>query len=334
MYTRWNSYPEYLKRKYGHPVYRIGVDGGFNCPNRDKSHYGGCTFCDGTGSVAVYQRNTESGFFRNASYQENVAKNILDRFASIEMQIEKGKRFVQSRYKAQECSLYFQSWTNTYDSVENLKSIYDKALSYGPFREFIISTRPDVLPDEVCALLSSYSCDDMEVWVELGLQTSNDKTLKEINRGHDSDCYVSAVKRAHSYGLKVSTHVILGLPGETRNDYLNTIDLVNEVGSEGVKIHNLHVPGGTRIADDYLEGTFTTSSEARHLENTELALRRLNPEIVVQRLICETPMHRLIAPRHFPDKSLFLSHLERNMIEHGTMQGDDYKRSRSSSSSL
>lgn len=322
MYTRWNSYPEYLKAKYGHPIYRIGVDGGFNCPNRDSSHKGGCKFCDGTGSVAVYQRNSESGYFRNSSYECDIARNILDRFASIEDQIEKGKSFIQRRYGAKEYALYFQSWTNTYDSVDNLKRIYDRALSSGPFREFIISTRPDSVPDDVCALLSSYQSDSMEIWVELGLQSSNDRTLKSINRGHDSKTYVDAVKRLHNYGIKISTHVILGLPGESRLDYVNTINLINEVGSEGIKIHNLHIAGGTRFADEYLEGAFTVSSEERHLENSELALRYLNPDIVVQRLICETPMHRLVAPRIFPDKSLFLSHLEKMMIEKNTKQGD------------
>ena len=325
MYTRWNSYPEYLKRKYGYPIDRIGVDGGFNCPNRTNAHQGGCTFCDGTGSVAVYQRNTESGYFRNSSYEEGVARNILDRFASIENQIEKGKRFIRERYSAKEYALYFQSWTNTYDSSEHLKKIYDKALCYGPFREFIISTRPDCVDDEVCALLSSYQTKNMEVWVELGLQSANDDTLKRINRGHDSKCYVEAVERLHRYGLRISTHIILGLPYEKRENYIKTVEMVNYVKGEGVKIHNLHITGGTCMADEYLDGNFTISSEERHLENAELALRYLNPDIVVQRLICETPMHRLVAPRSFPDKSLFLSHLEKRMIENNTRQGDLYE---------
>lgn len=325
MYTRWNSYPEYLKKKYGHPIYRIGVDGGFNCPNRDTEHRGGCTFCDGTGSVAVYQRNSESGFFRNSSFEESVARNIIDRFASIENQIEKGKRFIQTRYKAEEYALYFQSWTNTYDSVDNLKKIYDKAFLYGPFREFIVSTRPDCIDDDICRLLASYSNDNTEVWVELGLQSANDETLARINRGHDSACYLEATRKLKGYGLKISTHIILGLPYENREDYINTVRLVNRSGSDGVKIHNLHVPGGTRLAYEYLEGAFTISSEARHLENTELALRYLEPDIVVQRLICETPMHRLVAPRLFPDKSLFLSHLQKRMIDNGTRQGDLYE---------
>lgn len=325
MYDRWRSYPDYLKEKYGHPIYRVGVDGGFSCPNREKTRHGGCAFCDGTGSVAVYQRNTESGFFRNSGYEDEVASRILDRFASIEAQIEKGKAFIKRRYKAEEYALYFQSWTNTYDTAENLKKIYDKALSYGPFREFIVSTRPDCLPDDVIDLLASYIREDMEVWVELGLQSSNDETLRRINRGHDSKCYLDAVKKLQSRGLKVSTHVIFGLPGEVRKDYINTVKCVNESGSDAIKIHNLHVSGGTLLNENYLEGLYTAASSERHLENTELALRYLREDIIVQRLICETPMHRLAAPRHFMDKSLFLSYLQKRMEENGTRQGDLYE---------
>ncbi|MBO5769626.1 MAG: TIGR01212 family radical SAM protein [Spirochaetales bacterium] len=325
MYNRWQSYPEYLKSKYGHPIYRIGVDGGFSCPNREKTRHGGCAFCDGTGSVAVYQRNTESGFFRNSGYIDEVASRILDRFASIEAQIEKGKGFIKRRYKAEEFALYFQSWTNTYDSADNLKKIYDKALSFGPFREFIISTRPDCLDDDILDLLESYKTDDMEVWVELGLQSSNDETLRRINRGHDAACYMEAAKKLKARGLKISTHVIFGLPGETREDYINTIKWVNKANSDAIKIHNLHVSGGTLLNEEYLEGLFTAASTERHLENTELGLRYLKPDVIVQRLICETPMHRLAAPRHFADKYLFLSHLQRRMEDNGTMQGDLYE---------
>lgn len=325
MYTRWHSYPDYLKAKYGHPIYRVGVDGGFSCPNREKTRHGGCAFCDGTGSVAVYQRNTESGFFRNSVYSDEVASRILDRFASIEAQIEKGKAFLKRRYKAEEYALYFQSWTNTYDSADNLKRIYDKALSFGPFREFIISTRPDCLDADILDLLESYKSDDMEVWVELGLQSSNDETLKRINRGHDSQCYLDAAKRLKDRGIKISTHVIFGIPGETREDYINTVKCVNRANSDAIKIHNLHVAGGTLLNEEYMDGLYTAASSERHLENTELGLRHLNPETIVQRLICETPMHRLVAPRHFIDKYLFLSHLQSRMEDNGTMQGDLYE---------
>ena len=164
----------------------------------------------------------------------------------------------------------------------------------------------------------------MRVWVELGLQSADDRTLERIGRGHTSSQWRDAALRVHDHGLMLSSHIILGLPGEGPEEELMTVDLVNEVRSDGVKIHNLHVPGGTRLSSDYLEGIFTVSSEERYLESIELALRHLSPDTVIQRLICETPAHRLVAPRVFPDKSLFLSHLDSMMKEHGTRQGDLY----------
>lgn len=324
MYESWNNYKDYLERKYHQTIYRVGVDGGFNCPNRKSDHSGGCAFCDGTGSVAVYQRRSESSFNRSSEYNEKVAETITTRYASIENQILKGLEFIKRRYKATLSALYFQSWTNTYDSVDNLKKIYDRALSYADFKEFIVSTRPDCMADDVCALLSSYITREREVWVEVGLQSANDKTLQAINRGHDALCYSEAVKRAKRYGLMVSTHIILGLPGEDREDYRRTIEAVNESGSDAIKIHNLHIPGGTRIADQYYDGEVVASSTERHLEDTAYALRYLRSDIVVQRLVCDTPHHRLIAPRHFMDKSLFLKTLDEYMKSRNIKQGDLY----------
>lgn len=324
MYESWNNYKDYLERKYGAPLYRIGVDGGFNCPNRREDHSGGCSFCDGTGSVAVYQRTSESAFSRCSLYEEKVAKTITARYASIEKQILKGLEFIKRRYKAEYASLYFQSWTNTYDSIENLETIYSKALSYAPFKELIVSTRPDCMDNDVCSLLSSYITPEREVWVELGLQSANDKTLLSISRGHSVKDYVDAVSRAKEYGLKVSTHVIFGLPGEGIEDYIRTIERVNKSSSDAIKIHNLHIPGGTRLSDEYYEGEVISPSTLRHMENVALALRYLDSNIIVQRLVCDTPMHRLIAPRNFMDKSLFLRHLDEYMKERGFKQGDLY----------
>lgn len=323
MYSSWNNYRDYLKRKYGEPFYRVGVDGGFNCPNRSSDHSGGCSFCDGTGSVAVYQRTTESAFTRSSGYEETVAGTITTRYASIENQILKGLEFIKRRYKARLAALYFQSWTNTYDSVDNLKRIYDKGLSYYDFNELIVSTRPDCLSDEVCALLSSYITPEREVWVELGLQSANDLTLRRINRGHDSACYLIAAERAERYGLKISTHIILGLPGENRDDYRKTVLYVNAF-SDAVKIHNLHIPGGTRLADEFYSGEVVSASSKRHMEDSAYVLRLLRPDIIIERLVCDTPMHRLVEPRHFMDKSLFLRTLDGCMKERGVKQGDLY----------
>lgn len=325
IYDRWNNYREYLLRKYGTSLYRVGVDGGFSCPNRTKERAGGCTFCDGTGSIAVYQRTSESAFRHDSSFDEGVSEEVLLRFQSIENQINKGLEFIQRRYKAKLAALYFQSWTNTYDSVENLKRIYDMALSCGKFSEFIVSTRPDCVEDDVADLLASYITPNREVWVELGLQSASDETLKRINRGHTLSDYYECVSRLHKRGIKVCTHVIIGLPGENREDFIETAKALNNAGSEGVKIHNLHIPGGTRMAEEYLEGEITAWSTERYMEEVEYFLRLLNPEMIIERLICETPSHRLMAPRHFMDKSLFLRTLNDKMERDNTRQGDLYE---------
>ncbi len=322
MYSRWNTYSSYLRERYGQNVYRIGVDAGFSCPNRDKSRHGGCAFCDGTGSVAVYQRATESGFRRTAAYDSRTADTILPRLMSIREQIERGRAFLERRYKAKLFSLSFQSWTNTYDTPDNLRRIYDEGLAVLPFKELLISTRPDTVSEDVLELLESYITPELDVWVEFGLQSADDNTLRLINRGHDLASYMDATERAHRHHLKVATHVILGLPGEGRESFIRTARAVNDSGVEAVKIHNLHITGGTALADDYLSGLLTVMSEERTLEATELFLRHLDKRIIIERLISETPYHRLLAPRVFPDKSKFLRHLEERMERNGTRQGD------------
>ena len=324
-YDRWNNYREYLLNKYGTSLYRVGVDGGFSCPNRTKERQGGCTFCDGTGSIAVYQRTSESAFRHDSSFDEGVSEEVLLRFQSIENQIKKGLEFIHRRYKAKLAALYFQSWTNTYDSADNLKHIYDMALSCGDFSEFIVSTRPDCVEDDVADLLAGYITEDREVWVELGLQSASDETLRRINRGHTLSDYIKCMERLHKRGIKVCTHVILGLPGEEREDFIETAKVLNEVGSEGVKIHNLHIPGGTKMAEEYLEGEITSWSTERYMNEVEYFLRLLNPEMIIERLVCETPSHRLMAPRHFMDKSLFLRTLNDKMEKDNTRQGDLYE---------
>ena len=324
-YDRWNNYREYVLNKYGTSLYRVGVDGGFSCPNRTKERQGGCTFCDGTGSIAVYQRTSESAFRHDSSFDEGVSEEVLLRFQSIENQIKKGLEFIHRRYKAKLAALYFQSWTNTYDSADNLKHIYDMALSCGDFSEFIVSTRPDCVEDDVADLLAGYITKDREVWVELGLQSASDETLRRINRGHTLSDYIKCMERLHKRGIKVCTHVILGLPGEEREDFIEPANVLNEVGSEGVKIHNLHIPGGTNMAEEYLEGEITSWSTERYMNEVEYFLRLLNPEMIIERLVCETPSHRLMVPRHFMYKSLFLRTLNDKMEKDNTRQGDLYE---------
>ena len=206
-----------------------------------------------------------------------------------------------------------------------MKRIYDLALSCGDFSQFIVSTRPDCVGEDVADLLAQYITPEREVWVELGLQSASDETLKRINRGHTLSDYITCAERLHKRGIKICTHVIIGLPGEERKDFIKTAEALNQVGSEGVKIHNLHIPGGTRMAQDYLDGEIVSWSTERYMNEVQYFLRLLNPGMIVQRLVCETPAHRLMAPRHFMDKSLFLRTLNDKMERDDTRQGDLYE---------
>jgi radical SAM protein (TIGR01212 family) len=330
--SRYNTYTKYLNDTYGHGVYRVGVDGGFSCPNREWDRSGGCNFCDGTGASPTYYRTKEGRWKRSSSFLKNVAnkgpRNVqaLDkRLASLELQVEKGMSFIKRRYNVDDYSLYFQAWTSTYADVEELKIIYDKALSLHNFTELIISTRPDCLADDVIDLIASYKNQVKDVWVEVGLQSSNDETLERINRGHRSEDYSLAVQKLHDRDIKVSTHIITGLPNETKEDLKNTINLVNSVGSEGIKIHNLNILGGTTFYDEYLLGELSVPSNERVVEDILYIIRRLKPEIIVQRLIAETPSHRLAAPRKLFDKSMIIKLLEQRMEENNIFQGDLYE---------
>ncbi len=325
----WRTYKQYLLDTYSKSVYRIGVDGGFSCPNREKDRSGGCVFCDATGASATYQRKGEGIWKRTSSFQQVIADrgprkqiSLERRLKSLEEQVEKGKKFLFERYEAQALSLYFQAWTSTYASVEELKELFDKGLSLYPFTEFIVSTRPDCLEDDVIELLVSYKDKVDDIWVEVGLQSGNDRTLERINRGHNISKFIESVNKLHEKGIKVSTHIITGLPSESNKEYDNTINLINDLNIEAVKIHNLDILGGTALFDEYIRGELTVASSKRAIETCIYFLRRLNPNIIIQRLLCETPPHRLAAPRKFYDKSKFIQQLQKRMDEFDMRQGD------------
>ncbi|MGH0052513.1 MAG: TIGR01212 family radical SAM protein [Sphaerochaetaceae bacterium] len=311
----FRSYASHLREVYKKRVYRVGVDGQFSCPNRKPDGSGGCAFCDGTGTIAAYQKPQER--------QPVLASNRLEeRVRQIKVQIERGKHFLKRRYHAEQFSLYFQAYTNTFDTLEHLKTLYDSALEEGPFVELIVSTRPDCITEEIIALLESYKGKVHRVWVELGLQSGSDETLEFIGRNHDVSSYIQAVNSLRLAGIGVCTHVILGLPGENRKDIACTANIINATGSEAVKVHNLHICRNTRMQDWYEMGEVSTASLRRHVGQSIWFLRHLNPSIVIERMVCETPEYRLVAPRAFPDKHQFLQQLRSTMEERGWVQGD------------
>jgi len=330
MAIHWLDYRNVLQNRYGESVYRLGVDGGFSCPNRARDRSGGCIYCDRRGSSAVYQRRSESQYFRNSPFMADIDAvapfheplGLEERKASILQQIAHGREFLDKRYKDGGRSMYFQAFTNTYDTPRVLKELYDCALATGDYREFIVSTRPDCVGPEVVGLLASYTDRVETVWVELGLQSGNDDTLKRIHRGHSVDDFCDACHRLHAAGISVCAHVILGLPGETYAHIGRTAAVITQVHPQALKIHNLHVTAGSMLYDEFLTGGLAVSSMDRHMSETIHLLRRIPADIPIQRFVSDTPSHRLAAPRHFGDKGVFLKRLEETMERMHAYQGD------------
>lgn len=296
---RYNPFSGELKRVFGCRVHRISIDAGFTCPNRDGTlGTGGCIYCGGKGS----------GSF-------GIARGL-----SVAGQIEDGKEIMVRKYKAGKFIAYFQAYSNTYGSVDVLRRLYDEALSVKDVVGLIVATRPDCLPSEILDLMQEYSRKTY-FWLELGLQSVSDRTLKFINRGHDFAAFVEAVKRCKEGGIRVSAHVILGLPGESREEMLSSAEIINDMGIEGIKIHLLHVMKDTKLAELYEGG------EVRVMERDEYVglvcdyLERLKPDIVVQRMTGDGGHDNLIAPLWSLKKWEALNAIDAEMKRRGSFQG-------------
>ena len=326
----WRDYRTALFERYGERVYRIAIDGGFTCPHRKNGGRGGCIYCDSLGSSSAYQRPAERSYAYKGELVGEIDSLVGDtppltlagRLNTITAHVERGKKFIARRYGPCALSIYFQAFTNTYDSLENLKLLYDRALSDGPYKELIVSTRPDMVEDGVLRLLASYRSQVEEVCLELGLQSGNDKSLQFINRGHTVEEFLDACQRAKREGLQITTHLILGLPNEGEAEILESAKVVRESSSDALKIHHLQIGAGTPMALLYERGEVQAPTFEEHLENTILLLRHIPPTTVIQRLVSETPRHRLVAPRDFGDKAQFLATLKREMEQRGVRQGD------------
>jgi len=330
----YNSYSESLRKKYGTSVFRIGIDAGFSCPNRCKSPDGsGCSYCDSMGAKAAYLRTSESRYSHSSGFEaeiDSMSQNQRDcelySFTidkeSIKSQVERGVEFVRRRYKTDRFSAYLQSFSNTFAPTDKLKELYDFVLSLRHWEQLIISTRPDCLDEERLDLISSYKKDGLGVCLELGLQSGDDEILKNMRRGHDVRCLKEAASKVKAHGIELCLHILTGYPGEGKEQLDKTIAVVNEVHPDSLKIHNLNIVSGTRLYDDFLDGEVTAPCMTRHIENVIYVLRRIFPDIVIERLICETPAHRLASPRLFADKNRFLRSLEGEMEKRGAVQGD------------
>lgn len=295
------NYSRYLQNKYGCTAYRVSIDGGFSCPNRGENRENpGCTYCSSYGARSAYIGESETDI-----------KNQIDRNLTV----------LKSRYKAEVFMLYFQAYSSTWASVDKLKKIYDYSLSLGNFRELIVSTRPDCISDEVCSLLASYQRDDFEVWVELGLQSSCDNTLKRINRGHTKAEFENAFHMLRRYGLKIVVHLIFGLPGEDHKMMMDSVRYVAALRPEGVKFHNLHIPDKTEIHDELMAGEMAIPSSPGHVRYLTDAIEIVHEDTVIMRLTTDTPKKRHLIPGFMLDKTIIYNRVREEMIRRETKQG-------------
>lgn len=293
------SLNKYLKDTYGRKLYKISIDAGFTCPNRDGLiDTKGCIFCSGKGS----------GDFAE------------DRICSITQQIQSGKQRIIGKMpkniNENEANFiaYFQAYTNTYASVEVLRDKYREAYENLDIAILSIATRPDCINEEVVSLLSEIN-KIKPVWVELGLQTIHEKSANYIRRGYDLSVYDEAVKLLCNEGIEVITHVILGLPGETKEDMLETVKYVGESGAKGIKLQLLHVLKGTDLAGDYEDGKFKCLEMDEYIDIICSALKVLPEDMVIHRMTGDGAKKDLIAPLWSMDKKRVLNSLNKAISE-------------------
>lgn len=283
------SFNRYLRERFGCKVYKISINGGFTCPNRDGTlGTRGCIFCSAGGS----------GDFAESPE------------LSITQQIEKGKEKVKNKIKSGKYIAYFQAFTNTYAPVETLRKKFTEAINHPDIVMLSVATRPDCLPEEVIELLKELN-DIKPVSVELGLQTIHEKSAEYIRRGYRLECYDNAVKRLKAAGLEVVCHIILGLPGETKSDMLESVDYACKSGIDGIKLQLLHVLKGTDLAKDYENGKFRVLTMDEYLDILKSCLDIIPKNIVIHRLTGDGAKKELIAPLWSADKKRVLNAVSR-----------------------
>ena len=294
---RYNHLNKYLKNKFGERTLKICIDGGFSCPNRDgKISTGGCIFC------------SEKGSGEHIISADNISQQVRNYFSSY-----KAKR-------ANKFIVYFQNFTNTYDSILNLKSKYDAALIDDRIVGLEIATRPDCIDDDICKLLKSYS-DKYYVCVELGLQTSNNEIGQIINRGYTSDKFTKAVELLNRYNIDVVVHIMVGLPNEKNIDLENTIMFINRHSIQGLKIHSTYVIENTVLANMYKNKEYEPISLDYYLESVVYILTHISPKIVIHRLSGDAPKDLLIAPDWNCHKKWVLNGIDKLLKERNLYQG-------------
>ena len=293
----------YFRRLYGCRVHKVTIDAGLTCPNRDGTlSSGGCIYCNakGSGTGAHLQGMT------------------------ITHQIERSKVRIARRYKTDKLMAYFQSFTNTYAPVEHLKALYEEALAIREVVGLAVGTRPDCISADVLDLLESYSQRYL-IWIEYGLQSAHDRSLAQINRGHDFASFEKAVAATRNRNINICAHVILGLPGESRKDMLETADAVAAMGIDGIKLHLLYVVRGTVLAHMYRKGSYRCLGQDEYVQLVCDFIERLPDTMIIQRLTGDPHPRELVAPTWSLKKRETLDMIHKRFADTHTWQGKRFK---------
>ncbi len=293
---------DFLKEKFNEKIYKVSLDGGFTCPNRDgKVSRGGCIFCSENGS----------GDF------------TATKLKSIHAQIEEQIDLVSKKYKGDKYIAYFQNFTNTYAEVSYLRKIYEEALSHEKIVGLAIATRPDCLEDDVLELLAELNKKTF-LWVELGLQTLNDDVAKYFNRAYETEIYKEASEKLNKLNIKFVTHIIIGLPKEENDDYLKTAIFAQNCGTWGIKLHLMYVVKNTPLEKLYLNGALKVNTKEEYVEKVVNILENISSEIVVHRLTGDGDRETLVAPLWSIKKIDVLNSIHKELKRRNTYQGKLY----------
>jgi len=295
---RYTTFTDELRTRFGCRVQRVSLDAGFSCPNRDGSlGTGGCTFCGDRGAAAV-----------------GVPTEL-----PLHLQLQKSKEYLVKKFRAEKFLAYFQAYSNTYAAADDLRLLYEAALADADMVGLIIGTRPDCLPDSVLDLLAELNRRTY-LWLELGMQTMHDQTLQAINRGHDHACFVEAVNRCKQKNLRICAHLILGLPGESREQMLASVEELNRLGVDGVKLHHLHVLKGSQLEQEYRTGDLPLMTRDEYVALVVDALELLDPKIMIHRLMGDG-RSELVAPDWSRRKLEVLNRIDAELVKRDSRQG-------------
>lgn len=297
MNGNYYSLNEYLKNTFGEKVYKLSLDLGLTCPNRDGTlDTRGCIFC------------------------HNGSSHFAECGEDINIQLENAKKRIESKTDAKKFIAYFQSFTNTYAPAEYLEKIFTEVINRDDVVAISIGTRPDCLPTDILNLLESLN-KIKPVWVELGLQTSNEKSAEYIRRCYPNSVYENAVKELKKRGITVITHIIIGLPNETKEDIFNTVDFAVNCGTDGVKLQLLHILKDTDLYEDYKKGLVKPLSLDEYMDILFGCLEIIPQNVVIHRITGDAPKKYLVEPQWSADKKTVLNTINRKMKNRNIVQG-------------